>query len=460
MNSATVLLTSLLFVSSLNLIPLKVESKIIEVPNDYSTIQLAINRATLGDTIKVASGIYPERIEITKPLRLIGEGPDSTEIVGSGTAVLVKADNVEISGFTVRNGTYGIFLSYCSGAMLRNNVMSGNKWNFGIWGDISSHFVHDIDASNIVDGKPICFWVNESGKHVPRNAGYVALVNSANITVEDLSLTSNEQGVLLVNTNSSFVRNVTMLGNDKGISLRWSSNNLVLLNNLISINWQAFHLLSSHNNTLTENTIRNGNYGILAENSNENSIYHNNFLNNKEQQYQLNSVNKWDNGREGNYWSDYKGEDTDGDGIGDTLLPHLEVDYHPLVRVFDEIPPIADAGGNQTVLRDILVSLSASNSSDNIDIVSYLWDFGDGSNGTGITTSHAFTTTGVYKVTLTVIDASGNIATDVIAVTVVDPPVVLPWWLLLAVSGTVAVILALAFWLWKSSETKRTNDKR
>jgi hypothetical protein len=42
--------------------------------------------------------------------------------------------------------------------------------------------------------------------------------------------------------------------------------------------------------------------------------------------------NFWDNGYEGNYWSNYNGTDLDGDGIGDTKLPWEGVDYHPLMN--------------------------------------------------------------------------------------------------------------------------------
>ena len=460
MNSTTVLLISLLLVYSLNFISLMGGSKVIEVPRDYSSIQVAIDEANPGDAIQVAAGTYFESLKITKPLSLIGAGPDNTVIIGKGTVVFVNADNVEIRGFSVRNGTYGIFLWYSSGVLLRNNFMSDNKWNFGVWGNSSSHFVQDVDSSNIVDGKPIYFWVNENGKQVPKDAGYVALVNSINIAVEDINLTSNEQGVLLVDTRYSVIKNVTMSGNDEGIVLRESSNNTIILNSLTSLNWHAIYSLSSHNNTFVENTIRNGTYGISMENSSRNTFYHNNFIYNKQQVYQVNSFNKWDNGKEGNYWSDYKGTDTNGDGIGDTQTPHLGVDYHPLISVFDKTPPIADAGRNQTVFKNTAVFFDAHGSSDNVDIVGYKWDFGDGSNGTGIATNHLYTATGVYTVTLTVADVSGNTATDTTVITVVDPPVVVSWWMFFVVIGAVAIILVALIWLRKSAWIKGIKNKR
>ena len=459
-DSTTILLISLLLAPSLNFLPLIAASQVIEVPGDYANIRSAILAANPGDTIKVDSGTYSENLEITKSLKLIGEGPANTVIVGNGTVVLVKADNVEISGFTVGDGTYGIFLWYCSGALLRNNVMAGNRWNFGIWGDVLAHFVHDIDSSNLAEGKPIYFWLNKHDKSVPKDAGYVALVNSSRINVEDVQLTSNEQGVLLVNTHDTVIENTTMLGNDEGIALRMSNNNTIRMNNLISINWHAIYCLSSHNNSFTENLVRNGTYCISILQSSGNVIYHNNFLHNKWQLDQANSFNTWDNGTQGNYWSDYTGTDTDHDGVGDTMLPHLGADYHPLISIFDKTPPTANAGENQTVPRNTPVFLNASGSSDNIAVVSYKWDFGDGSDGTGITTTHVYNATGVYTVTLTVADAFGNVATDRIVLTVANSPTLFPRHLLFVLVGSVAIILMAGFWLRRYVGTKRTKDKR
>ena len=51
-------------------------------------------------------------------------------------------------------------------------------------------------------------------------------------------------------------------------------------------------------------------------------------------------------------------------------------------------------------------------------IVSYSWDFGDGSTGTGDSPSHAYTAPGLYTAVLTVADDSGAVASDAVTVVV------------------------------------------
>jgi C1A family cysteine protease len=46
------------------------------------------------------------------------------------------------------------------------------------------------------------------------------------------------------------------------------------------------------------------------------------------------------------------------------------------------------------------------------DIIQYLWNFGDGTEKTGVTRSHIYDKEGIYPVTLTVTDAKGNIGID------------------------------------------------
>jgi parallel beta-helix repeat protein len=76
---------------------------------------------------------------------------------------------------------------------------------------------------------------------------------------------------------------------------------------------------SAYNNTFFDNDIFSGNYGVFIWQSFNNSIFHNSFLENGSRVLcQDNSTNLWDNGLEGNYWSNYTGVDADSNGIGDT----------------------------------------------------------------------------------------------------------------------------------------------
>jgi PKD repeat protein len=98
--------------------------------------------------------------------------------------------------------------------------------------------------------------------------------------------------------------------------------------------------------------------------------------------------------------------------------------YSSLVRQI-EIPinqfPIAYAGTNQIIDEGGYVELNGSGSSDPdgiLDIVSYVWNFGDGSTQNGVNTTHIYADNGVYTATLTVSDSVGHTSSDTATVTV------------------------------------------
>jgi len=74
----------------------------------------------------------------------------------------------------------------------------------------------------------------------------------------------------------------------------------------------------------------------LQQSSNNNIIYHNSFKDNIKQVYSHSSTNVWDNGCQGNYWSDYNGTDSNGDGIGDTpyIIDANNQDNYPLMNLY------------------------------------------------------------------------------------------------------------------------------
>jgi len=112
-------------------------------------------------------------------------------------------------------------------------------------------------------------------------------------------------------------------------------------------------------------------------------------------------------------------------------------------EISDAIPPVAKAGPDQEVKAGDEVVFDASESSDNIGVVSYFWDFGDGNTGTGKTTTHIYTNPGTYTVKLTVSDAAQNSATATTTITVEAP---FPLWIvgvLIAVGITAIVTVCL-----------------
>ena len=84
--------------------------------------------------------------------------------------------------------------------------------------------------------------------------------------------------------------------------------------------------------------------------------------------------------------------------------------------------PAANAGPDKTAIANQPTTFDGSASYDpDGTIVSYDWNFGDGSTGTGVSPSHAYAAAGIYTVTLTVTDNDGAAASDTMAVNVLPP---------------------------------------
>jgi len=234
------------------------------------------------------------------------------------------SDNNRVLGNMIRTNAYGIRLDDYSNNMLRNNDLRDNGCNFGVFGSLLPEFIQDIDESNTVNGKPIYYWVNRQDVTVPLDAGYVALVNCSGITIKNLNLNNNGQGLLLAHTTESSI-----------------------IQNNITNNIHGIYLCGSSNNTVTGNNItKNAANGIYLYYSQDNTFFHNNFISNTNQVYDVGAPsNIWDNGVEGNHWSNYENRypnatELESSGIWNTpyVLDGNNQDNYPLVNAIPEFP--------------------------------------------------------------------------------------------------------------------------
>ncbi len=149
--------------------------------------------------------------------------------------------------------------------------------------------------------------------------------------------------ILLDKANSNYI--VKNLLTSTGINIREGSENELCQNKLTG--GRGIYLLFGYNNTVYANTVQNSQVGIQWGSSKDrvsnNLFYHNNFINNDRQIGKSSSsyaANFWDNGKEGNYWSDRSGGSTYElksyyDGTDGEVTYVCGTDYHPLTQPYD-----------------------------------------------------------------------------------------------------------------------------
>jgi len=234
------------------------------------------------------------------------------------------------------NREIGVSLFYSRNTVFRNNSLLSNANDLeveGYHGYPPSDYYQDIDNSNMLNEKPMYYWVKKNNQEIPSDAGYVAAIDCSGIRVRDLTLTSQTNGVLFVCTTWSKIENVTISNNDCGIRFLDC----------------YFYVFVEGQNTIINNTIVNNRSGVILSNSGNNTFYHNNFIGNGINVLVSGSPSMWDNGYPfgGNYWSDYQSKypnatESDNSGTWDTayVIDANNINHYPLIApvIVPEIP--------------------------------------------------------------------------------------------------------------------------
>ncbi len=166
-----------------------------------------------------------------------------------------NAVNCSITGNIITDSTYGIQLESSGNNTLKNNILFNNDYAFGVSGTSLADYVNAIDESNTVNGKPITYWVNKHNQEVPADAGYVALVNCTGITVQNLQLSGNYNGLLMIDTQDSTVTQNAFSGNWEGMELANCSNNVLRSNALSNNTYNLCLDITAPNDIDSSNTV-------------------------------------------------------------------------------------------------------------------------------------------------------------------------------------------------------------
>ncbi|MGE5532904.1 MAG: nitrous oxide reductase family maturation protein NosD [Bacillota bacterium] len=366
------------------------QPRTIVVPDDYSDIQTAINHARDGDTVFVRAGSYmyteqnsvlarPQSgtpnygVTVNKSISLVGENRRTVLSMdwsyGVALAIQIEADNVTLSGFTIKNssgpsiysqiGSVGILGSNCT--IIDNTFQTylsgtGNNQNIShntFETSLSAHFSNSVIENNIFTNSFMGLYVSQS----------------SDVTIKRNNFFNNSIAINLSDFYHDIVDNITISHNNVTGNSRYG----IKFEGAVSNSW-------IYSNDITHNGI-----GVYLNNfalqkypplSNGTQIFHNNIIDNAknayveteypynltldktERRYIVGNVTdtvSWDNGVVGNYWGDYNGN-------GSYVIYEKNIDNYPLTQQVDinSIAPTPTPTPTSDAVLDLAILILAA----------------------------------------------------------------------------------------------------
>jgi hypothetical protein len=244
--------------------------KTIRVPADYTTIQAALNAASLltVDTVLVSPGTYNEAVNFNgkRAVLISAGGPGVTSIVppsGSVGVTLVSGETADavVSGFTVANASTGISISGASPTIVSNVIV-----NCGT--GVNCNFASPIVSYNQIFGS--------SGNALHLNGAATPLV-------EGNIIRTNHGGIGMFAAGSPVIRNNFLQGNiGDAMNMVNQSDANIIQNVIVENTGNGIYWLvpsGARGPWVINNTIaRNGASGIFADGFDAAALIENNII--------------------------------------------------------------------------------------------------------------------------------------------------------------------------------------
>ena len=360
---------------------------------DLNSISRTVQLANEGDTILVDGGSYYEHLLINKAVKLIGNNRPRITGDGEGTVIDVTVPNITIQGFhisgtgeslnrehsaivlensansTIRDNIFedvlfGIYLKNSPDCAVLDNRITGKDLPLTDRGDGIRLWYSSgtaIKGNRIMKSRDLVMWwsgdtviednIVEDGRY-----GLHYMYSDNNIFKNNIFRRNLVGGFLMYSKNIRFENNIFIqnqgVASGYGVGFKDLDNVTAVGNEFIDnrVGIYMDNTPTSYDvwNTIEDNKIAFNDIGASFMPSIErNKIINNNFIDNTEQVEVRGGGtlegNAWFINNAGNYWSDYKGYDSDNDGIGD--FPYVAeslfedmMDRNSVLRVFIHSP--------------------------------------------------------------------------------------------------------------------------
>jgi nitrous oxidase accessory protein len=359
-------------------LPIPAETLNVGPASQYTTIGAAVAAAAAGDEVVVQAGIYRERVVIKRPLVLRGQDGAVIDGGGQGTVVEVNAGPTTVTGFTIRASGASLLGEDCGVKLLDVSGCSveGNRVYDTLFGVLARSSPGSRLIANHITGKDL---------PIPRQGDGIRLQNAAGSVVQG-NLVENSRDLAIWQSNDCVARGNTVRGGRYGLHYMYSDDNLfednlfegnqtggaIMYSRRVTLRGNRFtgsrgpsaygllikvgdDILAEHNwfvnnstgvfledtpsslkcaATFRKNVIGGNDTGIAVQPSVSRVLFTENVIVANTRQVETlgrsrSELNVWSAGGRGNYWDDYVGFDSDGNGVGDTPY-HLESFFEDL----------------------------------------------------------------------------------------------------------------------------------
>jgi nitrous oxidase accessory protein len=352
----------------------------------FQSLQDALAAARPGDTIQVQPGVYTGQFILDKTITLIGINKPVLRGTGQGSVVVITADHCTIKGFAIehsgrdlqaedsglllkanhnviednelRDVLYGIYLYHASHNSLRGNVVRGRRElelgargaGLHLWNSPNN----TIEANRVSDARDGMYIQTSPGNTIRHNrvsqVRYgLHYMNSDDNRFEDNLFERNVAGAAIMYSRRIELRRNAFLHN-RGFSsfgiLFQDCDEIVAEENFVIDNATGLFIEALRKSAFRRNVIAENDLALQIFSSADQTLFAaNNFVENLSplQIVGKRTTTRWQEGGQGNYWSDYDGYDLDGNGVGDVphkvqnVFEYLEGNY-PRLRLYLSSP--------------------------------------------------------------------------------------------------------------------------